>query len=1126
MEYNLGTGFHDYGESLAAVDIDHLALGHYKTKYRYSFDNFFHPFVGTLIAKLNRESLPGMLDATWQDRLKRRSITSPPLPAAAPFELAWQNSISHGPFSQYHNYFRDLYHPHFDDVTEVEYSPKQIDLSSDGPYANYNWELFFHIPLMIATHLSKSQRFAEAQRWFHYLFDPTSNDLSVPTPQRFWRFLAFRNPEDSRRIEDIVRILSIPRDELSPADQQIQDSVMNGYDAIRNKPFQPHAVARTRHLAYQYSAVMKYLDNLIAWGDQLFQQDTLESINEASQIYILAANILGERPRKIPPLGKVKAKSFAQLRQAGLGPIGNALVDLEGQFPFNLAGPGSGTGTGGGQNESALFGIGRALYFCIPKNEKFLGYWDTVSDRLFKIRNSMNLAGVVRPLALFDPPIDPGMLVKAAAAGIDIGSIVNGLNQPLSPVRSLLLIQKAAELCGEVRGLGNSLLSAIEKRDSEHLALVRQRHDVQLQQLTEEVRFLQWKSSQESTTSLLTARQAALDRHHFYQRLLGKANDQNAPDTITLDRRELTAENFDEAYAALVGQYNKALTKESLPKLRIIASPDEESGASGTGKLYLNPNEDSELNSHLPTARDSSLAASAARAIGAGFAPVPDADVDFHFWGIGGKAKLNIGTAFVAGATIAGEVLSIVAAWERDQAGMASKTASYQRRADDWLLQYNLAADELMQNGRQILTSLVGEQIAHREYKNIQQQIKNAQEVDQFLHDKFTNEELYLWMQGEISRLFYEYYRFAFDTARRAERTMKRELMRPEVDTQDFVKFNYWDGGRKGLLSGEALYLDVKRMEVAYHDNNKRELELTRHVSLRQLNPLALIALKATGSCQVTIPEWLYDLDAPGHYLRRIKTVSLSIPSVIGPYTSVNCTLTLLKSTLRKSPIAGDEYARQGAEDERFTDYFGATQSIVTSSAQNDSGMFEPNLNDERFLPFEGAGAESTWKLDLPKDYRAFDYNTIADVVLHVRYTARQGVEPTKVKTALDDLFQQTEQSRFALMFSLRHDWPSEWSAFVNGTTAFTSTLRREHFPYFVNGREVTILGFDVYDQKTMKHHVVGTQTDWDTASADLADPDILQCTITLPPDFPGPTQVVTRTAKKEIFLFVRYTLA
>ena len=161
---------------------------------------------------------------------------------------------------------------------------------------------------------------------------------------------------------------------------------------------------------------------------------------------------------------------------------------------------------------------------------------------------------------------------------------------------------------------------------------------------------------------------------------------------------------------------------------------------------------------------------------------------------------------------------------------------------------------------------------------------------------------------------------------------------------------------------------------MAYHDNNKRELELTNHVSLRQLNPLALLTLKATGTCQVTIPEWLYDRDCPGHYMRRIKSVALSIPSVVGPYTSVNCTLSLLRRAVCGSPRSRRTVntTRQGSEDDRFVDYIGAVQSIVTSSGQNDSGMFETNLRDERFLPFEGAGAESTWKLDLPKDYRGF----------------------------------------------------------------------------------------------------------------------------------------------------------
>jgi hypothetical protein len=470
---------------------------------------------------------------------------------------------------------------------------------------------------------------------------------------------------------------------------------------------------------------------------------------------------------------------------------------------------------------------------------------------------------------------------------------------------------------------------------------------------------------------------------------------------------------------------------------------------------------------------------------------------------------------------------------------MAGRAAGFERRADDWLLQYNLAAHELMQNGRRILSSLIGEQVAHHEYQSIRKQIEDAQEVDRYLHDKFSNEELYFWMQGEISRLYYEYYRFAFDTARKAERTMKQELMRPELDAQDFVKFNYWDGGRKGLLSGEALLLDVKRMEMAYLDNNKRELELTRHISLRRLNPLALLTLKATGSCTVTLPEWLYDIDGPGHYMRRIKTVALSIPSVVGPYASINCTLTLLRSSLRKSPVPLDgEYARQGQEDERFVDYTGG-QSIVTSSASNDSGLFETNLHGERFLPFEGAGAESTWKLDLPRDYPAFDFATISDVVLHVRYTARQGVEGTKVQTALNDMFQDAGRSDLALLFSLRHDFPNAWSRFVAGDADFSAVIRKDCFPYFTQSKDIVILGMDLYDGgDAARHHAAGDAAAWTAAADDLADqsqfvftaaPDPAAPDPAAPdpagPDPAGPTQVLTRTADKEVFLIVRYSL-
>ncbi len=1069
-------------------------------QFTYTFENFFHPFVGELIAKLNQTSVAGLLDPVFLE------------------------GLANDPAAQ--NFFTTNYAPLLSQQTvmiNVPYPTKTIDVSLGGTYANYNWELLYHIPVAIAVHLSKNPRFAEAQKWFHFVFDPTSQETTNPSWLRCWKFLGFRNGSDVQNIDSMLVLLSTPDSELTPDRLKEKQAVLAGYDAIMAEPFQPHLVASTRQVAYQYYVVMKYLDNLIAWGDSLFLQDTIETINEATLCYVLAANLLGPRPQQLPLRGTVTPKNFAQLKKAGLDAMGNAIVDLEGQFPFNFAQPSTQNG-GTSDKNSPLFGIGRTLYFCIPRNSTLLAYWDTVADRLFKIRHCMNIEGVVRPLALFDPPIDPGMLVKATAAGIDIGNIVSGLNQPIGPLRSLTLIQKALEICSEVRSLGNSLLSALEKGDAEQLALLRQGHEITLQQMTQEVRFLQWKQAQEATESLLRSRATTLERYKYYLRLLGMTLDSTTvPDTFTPDRRELTEENFDNAYSSLVGQYDQTISVQTYPQLQLAAEtfPANQSGASGNGKLYLIANEDSELNIHLPTARDTRLAASAIDAVASLLTLIPDFDVDLAFWGLGAASRIFGGVKLSDASKIAAEILRTKSAWEQDQAGMASRKASYERRADDWILQSNLAARELMQIGRQILSSLISEQVTYHEYTTVQGQVKQAQEVNQFLQTKFTNANLYGWMQGEISRLYYQYYRFAFDTARKAEQTMKQELMRPELDATTYVQFNYWDTGRKGLLSGEALYLDIKRMEMAYHDNNKREYELTRHISLRQLDPLALLALKITGSCTFSIPEWFYDRDCPGHYIRRIKTVGVSLPSVVGPYTSVNCTLTLQKSSVRVSPLlANGVYSRDlFNEDNRFVDYFGSSQSVVTSGANNDSGMFETNLRDERFLPFEGAGVVSTWSLVLPSAFRAFDYMTTSDVILHVRYTARDGGAElgTHATKELQQMFDTANQSGLAQLFSLHYDFPTEWFAFVSGTGDFAITLRKNFFPYIVQSGPLTIDEMVLYaqdgDKVVQRTLVVPSTLSSDLNSANGAS------NLTIPAD---PT-VLTHNLEAQVFLILQY---
>ena len=199
-------------------------------------------------------------------------------------------------------------------------------------------------------------------------------------------------------------------------------------------------------------------------------------------------------------------------------------------------------------------------------------------------------------------------------------------------------------------------------------------------------------------------------------------------------------------------------------------------------------------------------------------------------------------------------------------------------------------------------------------------------------------------MKREVRGLYGQVFQFAFDIAKKAERALQHELGDPSLS---YLQFGYL-AGKEGLLAGEKLYLDVKRMEMAYLELNRREYELTKHVSLLQVDPLALIELRATGRCTVRLPEELFDMDGPGHYFRRIKSVAVSIPCITGPYAGVNCTLTLLKSSVRTTPVVGDEYARADAEDTRGNDYFGSLQSIVTSSGQNDSGRCETNLRDER----------------------------------------------------------------------------------------------------------------------------------------------------------------------------------
>ena len=93
-------------------------------------------------------------------------------------------------------------------------------------------------------------------------------------------------------------------------------------------------------------------------------------------------------------------------------------------------------------------------------------------------------------------------------------------------------------------------------------------------------------------------------------------------------------------------------------------------------------------------------------------------------------------------------------------------------------------------------------------------------------------------------------------------------------------------------------------------------------------------------------------------------------------------------------------------------------------------------------------------------EFKTFDYSTISDVILHLRYTARDGGNQlsTAATTAATNLLGAPNAQPLLRLFSLRHEFPSEWHRFVtsphstSGPKVITVDLATTRFPYFVQG--------------------------------------------------------------------------
>jgi hypothetical protein len=106
--------------------------------------------------------------------------------------------------------------------------------------------------------------------------------------------------------------------------------------------------------------------------------------------------------------------------------------------------------------------------------------------------------------------------------------------------------------------------------------------------------------------------------------------------------------------------------------------------------------------------------------------------------------------------------------------------------------------------------------------------------------------------------------------------------------------------------------------------------------------------------------------------------------------------------------------------------------------------------------------------LDLPQEFRQFDYDSISDVILHISYTAKEGGNALRdaaiqhLHDGINSLVTGDNAPGLHQPFSARHAFPTEFHRFLHPPAeseqqTLTLNLAQNRFPYMFKGRDIAV---------------------------------------------------------------------
>ena len=405
-------------------------------------------------------------------------------------------------------------------------------------------------------------------------------------------------------------------------------------------------------------------------------------------------------------------------------------------------------------------------------------------------------------------------------------------------------------------------------------------------------------------------------------------------------------------------------------------------------------------------------------------------------------------------AQIAGRALTqMIANYHDAQSQVSGILASQERRSQEWLLNLDLADQDVSIGEAQIKLAQDRIDIAAQEYTIANTQISQAQQMLAFLKNKTTSAAFYQWLLGDLGQIYATFLRLATATARHAELQIAFERQERPAG---FIRADYWQLAQasakaasssgsqpgagpvidpKGITGSARLLQDIFLLDERAFTSERRLLNLTQSFSLSRLMPIEFEEFRRTGQLAFSTPMRWFDEGFPGHYMRLIKKARISVAALIAPGHGIRATLA--NSGMSRVVTADAGYPTIVIRQD--------PQVVALTSPIASTGVFEFDIQGDLLFPFEGTGVDTTWLLELPPAGNAFDFDTLMEVVLSIDYTAQ--FSPDLRDRVVKSLPQQMMGDR---TFSVKRDFPDAWYEMANSSTehpTFTIPLSTRNIP-------------------------------------------------------------------------------